>query len=87
MLHHGARLLLGRLYAQQGDTARARATFEKRQLRHALEAERMLSGQWPASLDPGELEGTAVGALTPDNADEYYYARRGNGIILLAPEQ
>jgi hypothetical protein len=65
----------------------ARAAFEKRRLRHALEAERMLSGRWPTTLQPAETANTAVDALTPDIADDYYYARRGNGIILLAPER
>ena len=66
---------------------RARAVFETRRLRHALEAERMLSGHWPASLAEDAPELAALGALTPDDAGDYYYARRGNGIILLAPQQ
>jgi len=65
----------------------ARAAFEKRGVRHAIEAERMLSGRWPSSLTPAETEGSALHALTPADVDEYYYVRRGNGIILLAPEQ
>lgn len=63
----------------------ARAAFEKRRLRNALEAEYMLSGRWPASLEAGETADSALSTLTPANAADYYYARRGNGITLLTP--
>ena len=66
--------------------AEAREIFEKRRVRHALEAQHLLSGSWPAHLsgpDPtGLLEGDA---LTAAHGDPYYYARRGEGIVLLAP--
>jgi hypothetical protein len=68
---------------------RARALFEKRRLRHALEAQRMLSGGFPERLAESARTGLlGRDALTPsDAADYYYYARRGNGILLLAPER
>ncbi len=66
--------------------ADARGVFEKRRVRHVLEAQRLLSGSWPADLsgpDPtGLLEGDA---LTAAHGDPYYYARRGEGMVLLAP--
>jgi hypothetical protein len=67
---------------------RARASFEKRRLTHALEAQKMLTGRYPESLAEVGRNGLAgSGALTPSDAADYYYARRGNGILLLAPER
>jgi hypothetical protein len=63
----------------------ARAAFEKRRLRHVVEAEHMLSGRWPTQLEAADMASVG-GALTPPDVGDYYYARRGNGIILLAPE-
>jgi hypothetical protein len=64
----------------------ARGVFEKRRLRHVLEARRLLSGSWPVDLsgpDPtGLLEGDT---LTAAHGEPYYYARRGGSIVLLAP--
>ena len=59
----------------------ARQVFRKRQVRHALEAEYLLSGSWPATGQG--VEDTLTGA----HGDAYYYARRGNGIVLLAPKR
>jgi hypothetical protein len=67
---------------------RARAVFEKARLRHALEAQKMLTGRWPGSLDEAGRAGVlGSAALTPAGADDYYYVRRGSGILLLAPER
>lgn len=66
----------------------AREAFEKRRVLHALEAQRLLSGSWPVELsgsDPGGLLGGD--ALTHAHGDPYYYARRGDGIVLLAPRR
>jgi hypothetical protein len=66
----------------------ARQAFQKRAVRHAVEAQHLLTGTWPADLsaaDPGGL--FEADALTPSDADAYYYVRRGNGIVLLAPER
>jgi hypothetical protein len=65
----------------------ARAAFEKRRLQHAIEAEHMLSGRWPESIESLRLTSDSVDALTRDDLGDYYYAHRGNGIILLAPEE
>jgi hypothetical protein len=66
----------------------AREIFEKRRLRNALEARRLLTGEWPEDLR-GVEETTRVdaAALTGLHGDAYYYARRGSGIVLLAPER
>ena len=66
----------------------AKEAFEKRRLRHALEAGYLLSGRWPSDLQGVDLTGLLDGdALTAAQGDPYYYARRGNGIVLLAPER
>jgi hypothetical protein len=65
----------------------ARDEFEKRQLRHVIEAEYMRSGRWPTGVREVAGSPDSPDALTSDDLDEYYYARRGNGIILLAPER
>ena len=65
----------------------ARYVFEKRRLRHALEAYRYQWGTWPSDL--AELARTGLlgrGALTPSDGPAYYYARREGGVVLLAPE-
>jgi hypothetical protein len=48
----------------------------------------MLIGRYPESLAEVGRGGLAGGdALTPSDAADYYYARRGDGILLLAPER
>jgi hypothetical protein len=64
----------------------ARQVFQKRAVRHALEAQHLLSGSWPTDLSGPDRTGLLeADALT--QSDAYYYARRGNGIVLLAPER
>ncbi len=66
----------------------ARSVFEKRRVRHAVEAQYLLSGSWPADLTGRDRTGLLGGdALTPEGAAPYYYARRGDGIVLLAPPE
>ncbi len=66
--------------------AEARRVFEKRRVRHVLEAQRLLSGSWPADASGPDPTGLLRGdALTPAHGDPYYYVRRGEGIVLLAP--
>jgi hypothetical protein len=68
--------------------ADARDHFELRRLRHALEAQHLLSGRWPEDLSGRDETGLlGGGALTRAEDAPYYYARRGNGIVLLAPER
>jgi len=63
--------------------ARAEESFGLRRLQNAVELERYLHGDWPADLDAVERRY----ALTPASAHPYYYARRGEGIILLPPKR
>jgi hypothetical protein len=66
----------------------AQQAFEERRVQHVLEAQHLLSGVWPHSLGPEDPTGLLAGdTLTPEGADPYYYAPRGNGIVLLAPER
>ena len=66
----------------------ATQSFEKRRLRHLLEAHRYAHGNWPESLS--ELEGARIlgdVALTAAQAESYYYRRLEDGYLLLAPER
>ncbi len=66
----------------------ARAQFARQRLHNLLEARRHGTGLWPHGLDFvsqgvwGEQEG-----LTLESASAYYYMRRGDGIVLLAPRR
>jgi hypothetical protein len=64
-----------------------RAHFEKRRLRHAIEANRLLEGEWPSGLDAADATGLlGRDSLAPGSSAPYYYAVRENQIILLTPE-
>jgi hypothetical protein len=68
----------------------ATARFEKLALRNAAQAFRYAKGRWPESLE--ELERSEWwpanrSALAAPGVGTYYYARRGDGILLLAPER
>jgi hypothetical protein len=66
----------------------ARAVFEKRRIRHALEAQRYRYGDWPRSLAEADRTGQlGRETLAPAGGDPYYYARREGGVLLLAPER
>jgi len=67
--------------------ADARDAFQKRRVRNGLEAQHLLSGSWPADLSGADLTGLLEGddALAAAHGDPYYYARRAEGIVLLAP--
>lgn len=67
------------------------ASFEARRLRHAMEAYRYLWRRWPESL--AELERTGypsglerVMAMAGPEAGSYYYATRGDDVLLLPPQ-
>ncbi len=59
--------------------AEARAAHAARGVRRALEAERFEAGAWPESLDARAMAG-------PEGRP-YYYVRRDDGALLLAPER
>jgi hypothetical protein len=67
---------------------RAEIAFETRRLRNLVEAYRFATGEWPGEL--GELQARGwlpSGALAAADEHPYYYARRGDAVLVLAPEQ
>lgn len=76
--------------AGQPLTVGAQATLEDayatRRARHAVEAHRFVTGEWPETLDGVTRGGLlADGVLAAPGAAPYYYARRDGGVMLLAP--
>lgn len=68
----------------EGMTAR----FQSRLLQNALEASRYVTGDVPQDLrDPQAWDPIRRLALTPQDAGDYYYQRKDDGVILLAPER
>ncbi len=66
----------------------ARTLFEKRRIRHALEAHRYRNGQWPAGLEQLDAMGwLGKDAMAGDPAAAYYYARGESNIVLVARER
>lgn len=66
---------------------RAAISFETRGLRHALEAHRYRWSVWPRDLAAVDRTGwTGSGALAVPQVDSYYYAQRGQGVLLLPPD-
>lgn len=64
------------------------SAYELRRMRHAIEAQRWLAGDWPQDLSGPDLTGLlGRETLAPDASPSYYYARRGDGIVLLSPER
>jgi len=66
----------------------AHVLFEKRRIRHALEAHRYRTGAWPEKLD--QLTGadrTSDRRLAGTTTPAYYYVRGENNLVLLAPER
>jgi len=66
---------------------RAHALFDKRRIRHAVEAHRYLTGDWPLSLAELDGSGPLGNAMAADSSAAYYYSRYENEIVLLAPER
>jgi len=66
---------------------RASASFETRRLRHALEAHRHLWGEWPGTLASVDRTGWAGSEeMAAPQVATYYYAQRGDGVLVLPPE-
>ncbi|MCA9510982.1 MAG: hypothetical protein KC560_09785, partial [Myxococcales bacterium] len=65
---------------------RAAARFERRRLRHALDAHRYRWSTWPASLADVAATGTP-GAMAAPEPRAYSYAARGRDVELIAPAQ
>jgi hypothetical protein len=66
----------------------AEIAFETRRLRNLVEAYRYAAGDWPRDLAQIEARGwLPPGALAATDEHPYYYVRRGDEVLLLAPEQ
>jgi hypothetical protein len=66
--------------------ADTRQNFELRRMIYALQARRLLTGEWPADLSHDSIEGVREGfALTESTSHPYYYVERDGGILLLSP--
>ena len=66
----------------------AQTLFEKRRIRHAVEAHRYLTGEWPEALDQLEQSGLLPeDELAARSRAAYYYAPSENNVVLLAPER
>jgi hypothetical protein len=66
----------------------ARAAFEMRRLRNALDAWRVARGDWPDRLEElPEAGWLGRDALTSETGAPYYYARSDDGFVLLSPER
>ncbi|MDG2050442.1 MAG: DUF4388 domain-containing protein [Myxococcota bacterium] len=64
------------------------ARFRSRRLHNAIEASHYVTGQFPGDLaDPTAWKAVRRLALTPQDAGDYYYHRKNDGVILLAPER
>jgi hypothetical protein len=61
------------------------ASFERALLRNAVEAYRFRHGKWPADL--AEAVRALPEGLATENADAYYFARRGDSFVVLMPEE
>ncbi len=70
---------------QRGAFETARASYEARRLRHALEDHRLRFGSYPKQL--GELHALPGDVLASPAGANYYYAPREDGAVLLAPER
>jgi hypothetical protein len=65
----------------------ARATFETRRLRKAVEAYRFARGHWPDTLaELAETGWLSEDALAAKRAAPYHVARREGALIVLAQE-
>jgi hypothetical protein len=67
---------------------RVRDEYATLRLRHALDAHRFTHGRWPDRLADLGSDGTLPGdALASAEGRPYYYVKREDGAVLLAPER
>lgn len=66
----------------------AQTLFEKRRIRHAVEAHRFITGDWPADLSElSETQLLSDSEMATQARAAYYYARSEDNVVLLAPER
>ena len=63
----------------------AAASFERALIRNAVEAYRFRHGKWPEDLAQAVRE--LPQPLATENADAYYFSRRGDNFVVLLPEE
>ena len=64
------------------------SSFARRRLHNRLEAQRFLTGSWPDDLsEPGAWQGADETELAADSLRPYYYRKRDDGYVLLAPRR
>jgi hypothetical protein len=76
--------------AERAVLERAASVFEARRLRNLADAHRYARGDWPAGLTDLRRffhEARRNVPLAPLDAGEYYFARRGDSFVVLAPER
>ncbi|MBW2714572.1 MAG: DUF4388 domain-containing protein [Deltaproteobacteria bacterium] len=67
---------------------RARVVYEKHRVRHALETYWFTHARWPTDLSELVDEGFLSNReLASEDRQPYYFASRGNGVWLLAPDR
>jgi hypothetical protein len=75
-------------YLDRAPERQAEIAFETRRLRHLVEAYRFATGDWPGELEELQARGwLPPGALAVADEHPYYYVRRGDAVLVLAPEQ
>jgi hypothetical protein len=75
--------------AERAALHRAEVAFEARRLRHLADAHRYARGVWPGGLTDLRRfyhESRRNVPLAPLDSREYYFARRGDSFLVLAPE-
>jgi hypothetical protein len=75
--------------AERAALHRAEVAFEARRLRHLADAYRYARGEWPDGLTDLRrffYESRRNVPLAPLDSREYYFARRGDSFLVLAPE-
>ena len=76
--------------AERAVLERAASAFEARWLRNLVDVHRYARGEWPGGLTDLRRffhEARRTVPLAPLDAREYYFARRGDSFLVLAPEQ
>ena len=76
--------------AERAVLHRAASAFESRRLRNLADAQRYARGEWPEGLTDLRRffhEARRGVPLAPLDSREYYFARRGDSFLVLAPER
>jgi hypothetical protein len=88
-VHGGGRAEVAEPFVvRRAPLAEAQARFALRRVRTALDAFRFAEGRWPERLEELVASGYApADALADARGRPYYYSRKDDGFVLLAPER